>query len=580
MSTPEPVTPPSRLQICADQILADAEFPALSRQIQDILDVLKDEEAPATRLAKVVMQDYGLTLKVLRLANSYQYNRSTTPIESVSHAIVLLGVHTVRALAGTLLLFEHYSKRTPEMKQLLLLSMLTAHHARATCELLKIDRAEEAYLCGMFRNLGEVLVASHFGGDYRRIVADEGVEGRTMAQSCFRAMHFHFDDLAAEVARHWQLPLVIFQGTGPNERPSTEMQALLAFSHDLTALLYRRESPDPRTRLHLLMLRYSGWLALTKDRMGEIVDLAIQRTSEMFKSLNMSLDELKLRKRIDDTFDRGGESANVAPASPAATVPPKGALPPTSDGASPPAAEPRRPAAVPAAATPVGATPDRRAKSPFDAELDELEQLLAQFQPHMLAEVIDQGLRAIFVTDRVDRVLFGQVSADRKEISARSAVGEDASVLVKQFKFPLSLRGGPVAHALMRQQDMVVKRDAKPSAGEMHTLDTLGVHAMGIYPVSIDRDAIGCVYLDTLGAEREWTGAFETAVKRVRDHLARAHTMAARLGGRVWTAEAKRQIVARLVRGEDVGLVSRETRVPARELEQWRRELIDAGPPY
>src|SRR5712691_9425576 len=61
------------------------DFPALAAQIQ--------------KLANIVLLDYSLTLKLLQRANSYHFNRSGIPIVSVTQAILMLGVQTVRDLA-------------------------------------------------------------------------------------------------------------------------------------------------------------------------------------------------------------------------------------------------------------------------------------------------------------------------------------------------------------------------------------------------------------------------------------------------------------------------------------------------
>ena len=44
-----------------------------------------------------------------------------------------------------------------------------------------------------------------------------------------------------------------------------------------------------------------------------------------------------------------------------------------------------------------------------------------------------------------------------------------------------------------------------------------------------------------------------------------------------WSAQKKAEIVLRLFRGEDLGEVSRETQVPAHELESWRRVFLEGG---
>ena len=44
-----------------------------------------------------------------------------------------------------------------------------------------------------------------------------------------------------------------------------------------------------------------------------------------------------------------------------------------------------------------------------------------------------------------------------------------------------------------------------------------------------------------------------------------------------WSAQQKTEIILRLLRGEDLGEVSRETQVPAHELEEWRRVFLENG---
>ncbi len=44
-----------------------------------------------------------------------------------------------------------------------------------------------------------------------------------------------------------------------------------------------------------------------------------------------------------------------------------------------------------------------------------------------------------------------------------------------------------------------------------------------------------------------------------------------------WSAQRKTEVVLRLLRGEDLGEVSREVRVSPPELEEWRRVFLETG---
>ena len=44
-----------------------------------------------------------------------------------------------------------------------------------------------------------------------------------------------------------------------------------------------------------------------------------------------------------------------------------------------------------------------------------------------------------------------------------------------------------------------------------------------------------------------------------------------------WSAGRKSEVVLRLVRGEDIEVISREVAVPVHQLEEWRRAFLDGG---
>ena len=44
-----------------------------------------------------------------------------------------------------------------------------------------------------------------------------------------------------------------------------------------------------------------------------------------------------------------------------------------------------------------------------------------------------------------------------------------------------------------------------------------------------------------------------------------------------WSPQRKAEVVLRLIKGEDLGTVSREIQVPAHEIEEWRRVFIESG---
>jgi transposase len=44
-----------------------------------------------------------------------------------------------------------------------------------------------------------------------------------------------------------------------------------------------------------------------------------------------------------------------------------------------------------------------------------------------------------------------------------------------------------------------------------------------------------------------------------------------------WSVQRKQEVVLRLLRGESLDQVSRETQVPAHDVERWQRQFLEAG---
>ena len=81
---------PGRLGLYAERLLDGTELPMFSRQLLDLLTLPLETATAARTLFELVGEDYALTWKVLRLANSFHYNRSNRPIDNLTHAMVVL----------------------------------------------------------------------------------------------------------------------------------------------------------------------------------------------------------------------------------------------------------------------------------------------------------------------------------------------------------------------------------------------------------------------------------------------------------------------------------------------------------
>jgi hypothetical protein len=277
------------LETCSAAILKDPLLPTFSSQIPELL-AIGAEDHTAQRRAALVSQDYALTLRVLQVANSFQYNRSSRPVDNIARAIIMMGVVELRSLASSLLLFDEFTKRSEPLRRLMLLSMLTAMHARGTAESDGSNRLDEVYLLGMLRNLGEVLVACHWPEVYPTIGDDP--PGAVPGFQAVRVLGFSYETLAREVGEHWHFPsqvMALWSKTGAIDA----MTAAIQFGHDVTTVMYRRPGADVWTKLRLLRMQYGRRFDLTEDDIQDIADTAAETLEPTLTRLGLTLDDLR-----------------------------------------------------------------------------------------------------------------------------------------------------------------------------------------------------------------------------------------------------------------------------------------------
>jgi hypothetical protein len=287
-SAENPCSPPAhdRLEPYVRRIVDGTELPMFSKRLVELLALPNSDHTSAQKLAALVMEDYALTFKLLRMANSFHYNRSNRAIESISHAIVVLGMRTVLKLASMLTYLEYFERHAGELRTLMVRSMLSAHVAAVTADLRRFPEREEAYLAGMFQNLGEVLVAHHSPlkrADVRALID----EGWPRDEATLHEMGFTYDRLATAVGGYWKLSPYLLS-LWDHETAPMEVTAFARFGHDLTQLMCVRTPAHQEPGLKLLVMKYGVPLRVSIDNIADIWERGVEDTRATFVNLGVS----------------------------------------------------------------------------------------------------------------------------------------------------------------------------------------------------------------------------------------------------------------------------------------------------
>lgn len=140
------------------KLIAKQELPSLDTVIKAICDLSDDDDSSADDLTQIILRDADLTSQVLKVANSVHYNRSYSPIKTVSRAIVQIGYVDLKNIALASSLIDAFLGGKPRelLIQRLAKSFHAAVQARAMARELGIADTEEVFIGALLRHVAEL----------------------------------------------------------------------------------------------------------------------------------------------------------------------------------------------------------------------------------------------------------------------------------------------------------------------------------------------------------------------------------------------------------------------------------------
>lgn len=216
-----------------------------------VLDLVQDPKVTVAGLAGALSLDPSLSARVLQTANSSFYAQARS-IKSVSDAIVILGLNSVRTLALGFSLVDNLRKHGRggfDHDGFWRRSLVTAVGARAVIARVEPAQREEAFLSGLLLKLGVLAFSAHEERGYDTVFRKAGGDHeqlRALELATFGATH---DDLGAALVESWNLPAAIAECirhySTPDEWPTdVPMLVRAVAAGDAAADLFSGREPD------------------------------------------------------------------------------------------------------------------------------------------------------------------------------------------------------------------------------------------------------------------------------------------------------------------------------------------------
>ena len=181
------------------------DLPPMPDVAAGVLRAAESDDCSAGDLRKIIERDPAIVARILKVSNSALYG-FTRQIDTLSHALALLGMQTVKNLVLAASLRQVF-KRFGLMEKLLFehASITGPVASRVAREVGGKGDPEEAFVAGILHDIGQIVLANNHRDEYERVVARTYNEGIGFVEAERAAFGFHHAELGGAVARLWQL---------------------------------------------------------------------------------------------------------------------------------------------------------------------------------------------------------------------------------------------------------------------------------------------------------------------------------------------------------------------------------------
>jgi HD-like signal output (HDOD) protein len=178
-------------------------------------DVINDPNASTSSIAAVIRNDPGMTVRLLRIANSNKHGESSK-IDTVSQAVQMLGFNQIQELVRTTTIADVF-KGTPKDVMSMekywrhsvycgVVSRLLAHHC-------KIIESEVLFQAGLLQDIGHLIMYPYLPNYMKHATSKSLTEGISLSEAEEKIIGVNYAQVGGELMRSWNLPDSLYEST-------------------------------------------------------------------------------------------------------------------------------------------------------------------------------------------------------------------------------------------------------------------------------------------------------------------------------------------------------------------------------
>lgn len=496
------------------------DLPAFSGNIIEISTKLSSLTAinfsSAGDLAKIILRDFSLTNKLLKVVNSALYANLSGTVTTISKAVLLLGIEKVRMMAATLMIFDHLQNKSQaiELKEETLLSFMSGLVAIGVAENMKLGGKEEIFICAMLHNLGKMLVICYFPEEYEEIKNRKLQMGLDDTKASKSVLGISYNALGMEVSRSWNFPDKIVRSMDDLlpiviEQPKTEneiLQILSNYSNDLLHLVMNSPEADRAAGLSDMSKRYQNSIPIPDEQMESLIESAITKSDTYYDIVRIDKQTSTLIKKLFKSSQnqvRESQETKTVVQSQRTVLSAEHAHELARSGV---------------------ALTDQQINI-FTNALHEINDVMTGSTN--LRDVIYMILETMYRGLEFNRVIFCMRDVKQAMMVARFGLGENADEIVKHFQFRISRSPDIFNIVISKEKGIIIDNAAAPNIvknlPEWYR-EIIAAQSFLVYPLVAAKGCIGLFYADKKEKGTMLTEVQKNFMEKLRDMAIQAMT--------------------------------------------------------
>ncbi len=197
-------------------------LPSIPKVVFEVTKLLNNPQTSASALAELISKDYGLTSRILTVANSPLYGIKRK-VSSIEFAVLILGFQDIQSIVTALSLVDTINI-VPGLNfdpaEFWTHSMVVGTAARGISQHMGFDFGGEAFVAGILHDIGELVIYNYFKKDFDRISKISAAEKISIIDSEIKVLGVSHQEVGRFLTDKWNLPEILCEAINYHHIPS------------------------------------------------------------------------------------------------------------------------------------------------------------------------------------------------------------------------------------------------------------------------------------------------------------------------------------------------------------------------